>query len=642
MMKNRLTGKTGMMLATVTLCMLFSCKKTFDLTPKSEVDITNNYRNVSDANAAVLGVYGKFLGIAEQYVVLNELRADLMDVTPNADKYLQEISQHHVTIGNPWADPRPFYSVINECNDVLANLNIMVANNRISTADYQYRYSDIGALRCFLYLQLGIHFGAVPYVTDPIANVNDLKDASKFPKLAFKDLLTKLIAFMNTLPWMDVYPNVITLINGSTTTTPATPATISGFNFRNYFVNKQVVLGDLYLWNAAYDPSSYTKAAAAYKVMLQTPITNPSGTLTGSNVYQITYRIPFADVVTHKDFAVGYTRYRDQDINQLVNSNFLGWRSIFGRTMYPTYDTFLDTEWIWQMNFPQSSLPVDPFVDLFSPDGGRYLVQPSQTAIDNWNSQIQTSGTSAGFTTTFFQDARGRMTYVDPTNSYLTFNNQNVIEKYLYTYQDATVSQSNKYGRWFLSRAASVNMHFAEAANRDGRSRLAYAMLNVGINAVFNPYNYSTTPANFGNGPALPATTSIGTVPNGDVTNIQQTFDTPPYDFGARNGSTPYYREDWYENVGPRTRANLVPYDISLASNTNMQALEDALILEDGLELAYEGQRWSDLLRIAIRRNDFTFLSAKIGSKLNKDGYANASTAQAKLAGGDVYLPFNW
>jgi len=199
-------------------------KKTFDLDPKSEVSFQNNYRNVSDANAAVLGVYGKFLGIAEQYEVLNELRADMMDVTPNSDKYLREISQHHVTIGNPWADPRPFYAVINECNDVLANLNVMLANNRIAVADYQYRYSDIGAMRSFLYLQLGIHFGSVPYVTDPIASINDLKDPSKFPRISFQALLGKLISFTSSLPWLQPYPTVITLINGSTaTTTPTTP-----------------------------------------------------------------------------------------------------------------------------------------------------------------------------------------------------------------------------------------------------------------------------------------------------------------------------------------------------------------------------------------------------------------------------------
>jgi len=121
-----------------------------------------------------------------------------------------------------------------------------------------------------------------------------------------------------------------------------------------------------------------------------------------------------------------------------------------------------------------------------------------------------------------------------------------------------------------------------------------------------------------------------------------QTFDVVPYDLDARNGATPYYRGEYYQQQGPRSRANLVSYPISYADPVNMQPLEDALILEDGLELAYEGQRWGDLLRIAIRRNDPTFLSNKVYDKLSKDGYGGAGTAQSKLAGGDFYLPFNW
>ncbi len=659
-MKRNFKGKISVALISVSLLMMFSCKKTFDLDPKSEVSLQNNYRNVSDANAAVFGVYGKFLGIAEQYEVLNELRADMMDVTPNSDKYLRAISQHTVAAGdgNPWADPRPFYAVINDCNDVLANLNVMLANNRIAVADYQYRYSDIGAMRSFLYLQLGIHWGSVPYVTDPIANINDLKDASKFPRISFQALLGKLISFTAGLPWLQPYPNVITLVNGSTaTTTPTTPL-VNGFNITNYFVNKEVLLGDLYLWNGVYNPADYTNAAIHYKNELQLSITNPS-TVTGSNVQNTMLRIPFSDVLTHHDFSIDYTRYVDQSIYQLETSNSLGWSSMFRRTEYPSYDYYLDTEWIWQMNFPQNTAPADPFLDLFSPTGGRYLAQPSQEAIDLWNSQPQATISGDGFSSTFSFDARSRLTYNDPTGNYNSYNNQNVIMKNLYTYTDPTVAQSNKYGRWFLYRAATLNLRFAEAANRDvnrdasplatfpgqpawqSTGRLAYAMLNGGIIGLFNPYNYTTTPGQGFNpsGPVLPNST-LGAVPAGDVTNIQRTFLPAPYDFNARQGDTPRFREDWYENVGVRTRANLISYPQSLMAD--QVGLENALILENGLETAYEGHRWPDLLRIALRRGDYSLLSAAVGRKLTKDGYAGAGTAQAKLAGGNVYLPFNW
>src|SRR5690242_14118987 len=101
--------------------VLSSCKKLFDVKPEQSLDKEQVYENVYDADAAVLGLYGKFLQLAKQYVVLNELRADLMDATLNADEDLKQVNEHTVTEDNPYADPRPFYEVILNCNDILKN-----------------------------------------------------------------------------------------------------------------------------------------------------------------------------------------------------------------------------------------------------------------------------------------------------------------------------------------------------------------------------------------------------------------------------------------------------------------------------------------------------------------------------------------
>src|SRR6476659_9898764 len=74
-----------------------SCKKIVDVKPKDAVDQTQMYRNVFAADAAVIGVYGKVMNLAKQYVLFNELRADLMDVTPNSDVYLRQLSEHNAT-----------------------------------------------------------------------------------------------------------------------------------------------------------------------------------------------------------------------------------------------------------------------------------------------------------------------------------------------------------------------------------------------------------------------------------------------------------------------------------------------------------------------------------------------------------------
>ena len=107
----------------------------------------------------------------------------------------------------------------------------------------------------------------------------------------------------------------------------------------------------------------------------------------------------------------------------------------------------------------------------------------------------------------------------------------------------------------------------------------------------------------------------------------------------------------WYRNVGVRGRANLQPvltnmYDYHALTLDPTDALKDStenyLINEAALELAFEGQRWSDLLRIAIRRNDPSFLADKVYAKLQKAGNPNAEAVRAKLSGGNWFLPFKW
>src|SRR5688572_12592557 len=89
-----------------------ACKKSFDINPGTELDRSQTYRNVYDADAAVVGIYGKFMSLADRYVIMNELRADLLTTTMNGDESLRQISEHNVSIDNPYASPRPFYELI--------------------------------------------------------------------------------------------------------------------------------------------------------------------------------------------------------------------------------------------------------------------------------------------------------------------------------------------------------------------------------------------------------------------------------------------------------------------------------------------------------------------------------------------------
>ena len=165
-------------------------------------------------------------------------------------------------------------------------------------------------------------------------------------------------------------------------------------------------------------------------------------------------------------------------------------------------------------------------------------------------------------------------------------------------------------------------MRFAEAANRSGKHRLAWGFFNSGFAGAYPPPSGVT-----------------------DVTNYHNTLGEPyPFNFDGRNSNNgvPYYRSDWYRNIGVRARANLL--DVAIPAADSLNSIESGLIKETALENAFEGTRWPDLLRVTLRRNDPSFIADKVYNKLIKSGISSgaASAARAKLMAKDYYLPFKW
>ncbi|WP_345952813.1 RagB/SusD family nutrient uptake outer membrane protein [Mucilaginibacter sp. PAMB04168] len=541
----------------------YSCRNMYDVEPQNQIEYKNTFQNIYDADAAVIGIYGKMLGLARQYEVLNELRADLMDVTPNAGAELQQINTHSVQAGNTYADPQPFYTVILNCNDVMKNLKVMYDTKKLTSNDFNQRWSDVAALRSWLYFQLGLQFGEVPYVTESLANAADVKDESKYPKLKLDALVKTLIAFMEALPYKDPYPAANSLVTQ-----------IDGYPSKIFFINKKCLLGDLYLWN-----NDYHNAAVVYKQVLET--STPAGPSDSYNYFNT------------------YTLNSGSD-NDAVTAS--AWQTFFSRS---TQDREYQTEWIWSMVFDKNFAPENPFVDLFANSGGRYLVKPSQTAIDNWNAQQQSDGTPF--------DLRG------PNNTYRIINGQPVIVKFLYNYLSTStglpINQLEKNGKWFLYRTATLHLRYAEAANRDGQTKIAWALVNAGIKSA---YDDLTQP---------------------DATKRRITLLPEPYAFDARKLDAPSIRGKYHRNLGIRARVNTTLLNVNLQQD--MLGMEDKLMEEAALELAYEGNRWQDLMRIAQRRNNPAFLADKVYNKLLKDGNPAASAVRARLMNtSNWFLPF--
>lgn len=581
--KTKTTKSIVSILSAMTLLFsLGSCQDYLDVEPEDKLVGDQLYRDVYDADAAVVGIYGKFMNLAEKHVILNEMRADLMTTTRNSNPYLEQLSNHNVSADNPYISPKQFYEVIQNCNDALKNFDIMLADKKFTQSQYDQRYADIACIRSWIYLQLGIQFGSVPYITEPIETLEDVKNINKYPRIPLDQLIDKLVTFTEGLTYKNIYDVESSLL-----------VTVDGYDVRKFFINKECLLGDLQLWKG-----NYQLAAAHYKnVMEETPA---PGVQTVDN-----YRIKWAEVITNEDLSVGYLRNFETDATTLVDSNTKGWRSIFGRGR----DVLWNTEWIWSLPFDSNFAPANPFIAFFSKTGGDYLAKPSQRAMNLWNSNNQYFGSVFGYP----YDARG------PKFTYKMVAGDPVIMKYIYKFEAAN-DPFKRNGDWFLYRAAKLHLRYAEAANRDNQQRIAYALLNQGIKYEYTPVPKDTPPT--------------------DVTNIQQTMRPFPYDFDARQGDAPNYRAPWHRNTGVRGRARLEPVG---AVGDDMITTENNIIDEAALELAYEGNRWEDLVRIARRRNDPSFLANKIFDKLDQEGNPEAAAVKAKLMNpNNWYLPFNW
>lgn len=552
------------------------------------------YQNVDDADAALRGIYGKMMDVANQYVVLNELRADLMDVTSNADLSLIELSEHRaVSADNKWADPRAFFSLINSCNDAISNFEIMLENNRMSREQFNERYSDVVSIRCWSYLQVSLHFadpdkGGVPYITKPLNNIEDLENASlsQFPYLDLNTMIDSLLNAMNTLPFKGISndENLIT--------------TMDGFNTRLMFIDKQYLTGELNLWKG-----NYHQAAIEFKSIMERG---------GDGDYD-TYRLPFDASATLNQsscqYNSGYVRFYEND--RLSAKNM--WPLMF----YETQTTNYYCEWLWVLYFDELSEP-NTFIDLFSKTGGSYLLKPSQVAIDNWTSQVQRN--------TFKGDMRGNFeNYFGLPGSYDYEDGDPVIMKHTYDYSryNPNYNPLEKVGKWHLWRSGSLHLRYSEAANRDGQHKVAYAIMNAGISAAY------------------PGTDTLADA--NDFTKRRQTFLDPPYDFDARSTNVyqmpPNMRQPWFRNTGVRGRVFLQSLEVD---GDSLNTIENQILNECALELAFEGERWGDLVRMAIRNNNNALLANKIADKLNHNGLDGESVRAKLMDRKNWFLPLNY
>ena len=167
--------KTKSIISLLVFCMTLgmlttSCEDM--LTPDSE---RHSYKVAGDTLYSYWGIVKSLQNIAERYVILNECRSDLVEGTSHVSDTIAAI----LNFGqNGYEDKyedgackylriSDYYHVINSCNAYIA----MCDTFRTTGTDRKYmirEYSQVQAIRAWVYMQLVYAYGEVPFYTEPL------------------------------------------------------------------------------------------------------------------------------------------------------------------------------------------------------------------------------------------------------------------------------------------------------------------------------------------------------------------------------------------------------------------------------------------------------------------------------------------
>jgi starch-binding outer membrane protein, SusD/RagB family len=98
------------------------------------------------------------------------------------------------------------------------------------------------------------------------------------------------------------------------------------------------------------------------------------------------------------------------------------------------------------------------------------------------------------------------------------------------------------------------------------------------------------------------------------------------------------WREEWTNSEGVRGRVYLKNIEIDSTIVDSLTFIEDVIMEERAMELAYEGKRWFDLVRVANRRGE-SYLADKVAAKY-KDPAKREEVRALLMDKKNWYLPF--
>ena len=586
--KDKVKAYGSRMAAIVPLCLLSfsfftSCGDFVD--PDSDRVIIankNHLNNAEDTLYSVVGIINKLQAISDRTILLGEVRGDLSDINNYTSSDLRDVALFNVNdTTNAYNSPADYYAVINNCNYFIANADTAMKNNR-NEYIFKKEYAVVKAYRAWTYMQLAQVYGKVPFVTDPILSKTDAdKDYPRY------DMQQVCEYFLKDLQGLE------------TVETPGY-GTIRRVDSRFFYFPIYVLEGDMNLWLG-----NYREAAMCYYKYLS----SRNGTNTGYTTSNST--ASWNRTSTHWDMTSdGWSSFFKEGTNYLSSSELV---TLIPGDSIPSEGNYSQLRNLFNSrsdnDYNASVVPSQSLIDLSAAQtychytSTRNVVYAPSTGLDNYR---------AG-------DLRLSSVYSSTKNDRLVHN------------KTIDLVSNNKYSQQnvIVYRRAMVYLHLAEALNRAGFPRFAFEILKDGLDDDI-------------------IQTKVMPYYKADSAWIAQ-FSFPSNTYVRRSGSYPELTTE--NTVGIHSRGcgwseyndyYVMPDNEELDDDARLQyqieKVEDLIMDENALEFAFEGQRYYDLMRVALRRGNPAYLADKIYARRGADKAAEMKS----LIGKDLYTTSNW
>jgi len=557
-----------------------SCEKFFEQDSDDVLYADKDHlNNAVDTVYSVVGIMNKLQAIADRTILLGEVRGDLIDLTSTASSDLRDLATFNVGDDNVYNAPRDYYAVINNCNYFIANANTALKSNRDEFI-FMKEYAAVKAIRAWTYLQLVINYGRVPFVTEPVLSKEDAER-----QYEMYDIEAVCRYFLNDLA------SIPELYN---TSYPAY-RTIRSTDSRYFFFPLSIIRGELNLWlgSVTQDKEFYRQAAlnyykyisqrngtgTAYPIGLSLRMWRP-----GSSSWTATQSVNINEAFNAE--SESSSNYTTKELITMIpgdsiraEGNYSELRNLFNSTEDNQYKPSLTPSQAIQ---DISAAQVNCCLSTVRSDGSVSVAYAPPGLSKHQSGDLRLSNVwSEGYA---FNTVSSELV---ETQSILKYQTRNV----------------------HIYRRQMVYLRMAEALNQAGYPRMAFQMLAQGVNnkvkndTIYKFYseNDSLFLAQFD----FPETL-YGLFTVSDV--VSSTFLASHNTIGIHTRGS-----GWT----PRNEYYVMPDDTTITDPEARLARQiagvDSLILnESALEFAFEGTRYYDVMRYAMRQSNPGEAMAKI------------------------------